>query len=117
MVASSSFDTALPPINASLRTGAAGNVGTRPPALQGVEAGSAQQAQTPERPPATGPDAPVRGDRPVSQNLSTPFVAQFIAQEIDPAPAAQRSRAETSRAFDAFRQAQASADLGQNSTN
>ncbi|MDG2286017.1 MAG: hypothetical protein P8N43_10855 [Alphaproteobacteria bacterium] len=54
----------------------------------------------------------MRGDRPASQSLSTPFVAQFIAQELNPPASRAPNAVDTARAFDAFRQAQASADRG-----
>ncbi len=53
---------------------------------------------------------PVRGARPVFPALSAPFVAQFIAQTLDPPASVQLSRADTNRAFDVFRQAQANAE-------
>jgi hypothetical protein len=39
-------------------------------------------------------------------------VAQFIAQEINPEQTGSRNRAETARAFDAFRRAIANAEQG-----
>jgi hypothetical protein len=60
----------------------------------------------------TGQGDPVRGDRPVSQSLSTPFVAQFIAQELNPPASRAPNPVDTARAFDAFRQALANADRG-----
>lgn len=46
----------------------------------------------------------VRGSRPVFQQLSSPFVAQFIAQELNPPPQGQRNALATERALSAYQQ-------------
>lgn len=110
MVAPPSFESPIPPITAALQTGATQGSGLRQTALQRSAEPAAPPAQP--RPPASGPGAPVRGERPLSQSLSSPFVAQFIAQEINPEQTGSRNRAETARAFDAFRRAIANAEQG-----
>jgi hypothetical protein len=109
MVAPPSFDnrsadlTGLPRAGA-LRESSARQVEARP---------NEPTATNPPRPtstPSGDANAPVRGDRPTAQTLSSPFVAQFIAQQLNPQTERTRDRVETTRAFDAIRQALAIAE-------
>lgn len=109
MVASSSFDSPISPILGALQTGATARSGVaRADAQRPTERPDAA-ATTTGQPTGASQDPPIRGDRPVSQSLSTAFVAQFIAQEIDPSPSRPQNAAETSRAFEAFQRALATA--------
>lgn len=109
MVAPSSFDSPISPLAAALLTGATPRAGITRGDAQRPNATQGNPSTVADQPTGIPRDAPIRGDRPVSQSLSTTFVAQFIAQEIDPRPTRPRDPVETSRAFDAFRQANANA--------
>lgn len=109
MVAPPSFDNPILPLSATSRPGAVSNSGTLQTATRRPDTSPTTNEAGAPATRAAGQSPAIRGDRPASPNLSTPFVAQFIAQEIDPSPARPRDPVETTRAFDAFRQAIASA--------
>ena len=105
MVAPSSFDSPISALATTIQTGSATRSDVARNDAQRLD--SRPETAARESGPRTGftQEAPIRGDRPISQTLSTPFVAQFIAQEIDPRPSRPSDPVETSRAFEAFRQA------------
>ena len=111
MVAPPSFENPSASLAAALRVGATGESTPRPapPRRSDITPAETRPAQTAAAPAIAGGD-PVRGDRPVSQTLSAPFVAQFIAQEVNPQASRARDPVDTARAFDAFRQALANAE-------
>ena len=110
MVAPPSFESPPASLVATLRAGAVQEPTSRQAGLRRSETSATDTRSTPASPPATGANAPVRGDRPVSPTLSTPFVAQFIAQEVNPQATRPRDPVETARAFNAFRQSLANAE-------
>jgi hypothetical protein len=110
MVAPPSFESPTLNLAATLRAGTVQDPAARQAGLRRLETSPAEPRQISTSPASTAATAPVRGDRPVSPTLSAPFVAQFIAQEVNPPAARPRNQAETARAFDAFRQALANAE-------
>jgi len=100
MVTPSTFDASIQGLGLPTRAGAVREVPTRP------------EQNPAARPQEAGQGNPVRGAQPAAQTLSSPFVAQFIAQEVDPPASEGSSRAEVARGIEAFRQANANAARG-----
>lgn len=108
MVAPPSFESPALSLAATVRAGADQDPTARQAGPRRVEPSASERRPAPTS-TATA-IAPVRGNQPVSPTLSAPFVAQFIAQEVNPPAARPRDPVETARAFDAFRQALANAE-------